>query len=66
MRVRAVIPPGGDPVQCELRCLILAHERAWFVAGVLGPARHAAPIAWARNKRALDVVTSAVSFAGNG
>jgi hypothetical protein len=59
-------PPGAEPVPCELRCLILAHERAWFVAGVLGPARHAAPIAWARNKRALAVVTSSVTFAANG
>lgn len=59
-------PPGADPVRCELRCMILAHERVWFVAGVLGPARHEAPIAWARNKRALDIVTSSVTIAGNG
>jgi hypothetical protein len=59
-------PPGEDPVPCELRCRILAHERGWLVAGVLGPARHAAPIAWARNKRALDIVTSSVAFGGNG
>ena len=59
-------PPGAEPVRCELRCMILAHERAWLVAGVLGPARHDAPIAWARNKRVLDIVTSSVRFAGNG
>jgi hypothetical protein len=59
-------PSGAEPVRCELRCMILAHERAWFVAGVLGPARHEAPIAWARNKRALDIVTSTVAFAENG
>lgn len=56
-------PPDAKPVPCELRCRILAHERAWFVAGVIGPARHAGPIAWARNKRALDLVTSTVKFA---
>ena len=59
-------PPDAEPMPCELRCRILAHGTAWFVAGVLGPARHAAPIAWARNKRALDLVTSTVKFPGNG
>jgi hypothetical protein len=59
-------PPNAEPIPCELRCRILAHERAWFVAGVLGPARHAGPIAWARNKRALDLVTSRVRVGANG
>ncbi|HEY7117627.1 MAG TPA: hypothetical protein VH475_13645 [Tepidisphaeraceae bacterium] len=55
-------PPDGQPVACELRCLVLWHDNAWFVAGVLGPTRHAAPIAWMRNKRALEIVTAGVIF----
>ena len=53
-------PTDGDPVPCELRCRVMSHPKAWFVAGVLGPARHAAPIAWMRNKRALELMTTSV------
>jgi len=53
-------PPGAEAIACEVRCRVMWHEKAWFVAGVLGPARHVGPIAWMRNKRALDVVTFGV------
>lgn len=49
--------PNASPVPCEIRCRVLAHPSGWLVAGVFGPARHAAPIAWMRNKRALELVT---------
>jgi hypothetical protein len=55
-------PPDAEPIPCELRCRVLTQEKAWFVAGVLGPARHAGPMAWMRNKRALEIVTSSVSL----
>jgi hypothetical protein len=53
-------PPGAEAVACELRCRVMSHPKGWFVAGVLGPARHAAPIAWMRNKRAVELVTTTV------
>jgi hypothetical protein len=55
-------PPDADPLPCEVRCRVMAREDVWLVAGVLGPARHVAPIAWMRNKRALDVVGQGVRF----
>jgi hypothetical protein len=42
----------------ELRCRVMLHERAWVIAGVVGPRREGDPFAWMRNKRVLDVVTS--------
>jgi len=54
--------PDGQQVPYEVRCRVMAHGRAWFVAGVLGPARHIAPIAWMRNKRALDLVCTTVNI----
>lgn len=53
-------PPDAPPIICELRCRVMAHSKAWFIAGVLGPARHTAPIAWMRNKRALELLTTSV------
>ena len=55
-------PPEAQPIACEVRCRVMVREEAWFVAGVMGPARHAAPIAWMRNKRALDLVCASVSM----
>jgi hypothetical protein len=55
-------PPDAPPIACELRCRVMTHPKAWFVAGVLGPARHAAPIAWMRNKRALELITNSVEL----
>ncbi|HHH30293.1 MAG TPA: hypothetical protein ENK57_18395 [Polyangiaceae bacterium] len=40
----------------ELTCVVLLHEHAWVVAGVLGPTRDDDRDAWMRNRRALDVV----------
>lgn len=57
-------PPGGEPMPTEVRCRVMVRDDAWFVAGALGPARQAAPIAWMRNKRALDLVSTTVTFQG--
>jgi hypothetical protein len=55
-------PPGGEPTPVEVRCRVMVRDDAWFVAGTLGPARNAAPIAWMRNKRALDLVSTTATF----
>jgi hypothetical protein len=55
-------PPGEEPVACEMRCRVMTRAEAWFIAGVIGPARQAAPIAWMRNKRALDLVSTSIAF----
>lgn len=44
----------------ELRCRVMLHERAWVIAGVVGPRRDDAAFAWMRNKRVLDVVTTTI------
>ena len=46
----------------ELRCRVMLHPRLWVVAGVLSPAREADPMAWMRNKRALDIATSTLEL----
>lgn len=57
-------PPDSSPIACEVRCQILAHEKGWLVTGVFGPARHTAPIAWMRNKRALEIIASTFRLDG--
>jgi hypothetical protein len=44
----------------ELRCRVMLHERAWVIAGVVGPRREDAGFAWMRNKRVLDIVTTTI------
>jgi hypothetical protein len=44
----------------EVRCRVLLHDRAWFIAGVLGPTKQDGSLAWMQNKRVLDVVTRAL------
>jgi hypothetical protein len=53
-------PPDAQPISCELRCRVLYHDKAWFIAGVLGPARNIGPIAWMRNKRAFDLASQSL------
>lgn len=46
----------------ELRCRVGLVKGLWFIAGIVGPARHVNPFAWMQNKRALDVVTGSLQF----
>jgi hypothetical protein len=55
-------PPDGEPTPAEVRARVMVREDAWFVVGCMGPARHVAPIAWMRNKRAVDLVSYRVEF----
>ncbi|MBI4951193.1 MAG: hypothetical protein HY908_04110 [Myxococcales bacterium] len=59
-----VTPIVKDQARGELRCRVMLHERAWLVAGVLGPARARDRDAWMRNKRVLDVVTATFRVRG--
>lgn len=47
---------------CEVRCSVMAHEKAWLVAGVLGPTRPVNALAWMQNKRTLDVLAATLEF----
>jgi len=42
----------------EMRCRVMMMPQLWVVGGLLGPRREDDCIAWAQNKRALDVVCS--------
>ena len=48
----------------ELRCRVGLAKGLWFIAGIVGPARHVNPFAWMQNKRALDVITGSLQFGG--
>ncbi len=41
----------------EMRCRVMMSKRHWVVAGMLGPRREHDSVAWAENKRALDIAT---------
>jgi hypothetical protein len=54
-----------DGTPAEVRCRVMLDERVWVVAGVLGPTRSDDVLAWMRNKRALDIVTSTLELEPN-
>jgi hypothetical protein len=46
----------------EARCRVMLHGSAWVLGGVIGPPRDHQPLAWMRNKRALDIATSTLEI----
>lgn len=51
-----------DDARGELRARVLMHRRMWVVSGVIGPTRDHDAEAWMRNKRALDMATTTLTF----
>jgi hypothetical protein len=48
----------------ELRCRVMLHRSAWVLGGVVGVGRDGDPLAWMRNKRALDIATGTLAIEG--
>jgi hypothetical protein len=59
----AVLDKGGyRDIPCEVRLRVMASEDCYFLAGVFGPSRAVGAMAWAQNKRVVDVVTETLAL----